>query len=84
MNYRNDKHGEPISLLGYGCMRFSKKGSSIDLDKAEKELKLAIEKGVNYLDTAYIYPGSEVALGQILSEPAFVTRSISRPSFPAI
>ena len=66
MNYRNDKHGEPISLLGYGCMRFTKKGGSIDLDKAEKELKLAIESGVNYLDTAYIYPGSEVALGQIL------------------
>ena len=66
MNYRKDKHGEPISLLGYGCMRFTKKGSSIDLDKAEKELVTAIKSGVNYLDTAYIYPGSEVALGQIL------------------
>lgn len=67
MNYRNDKNGEPISLLGFGCMRFTKKGSSIDLDKAEKELVTAIESGVNYLDTAYIYPGSEVALGEILS-----------------
>ena len=66
MNYRNDAHGEPISLLGYGCMRFTKKGSSIDLDKAEKELVTAIEAGVNYLDTAYIYPGSEVAVGEIL------------------
>ena len=27
MNYRNDKHSNPISILGYGCMRFTKKGS---------------------------------------------------------
>ncbi len=67
MNYRNDKQGEPISLLGYGCMRFTKKGKNIDLDKAEKELVAAIDAGVNYLDTAYIYPGSEVAVGEILA-----------------
>lgn len=67
MNYREDKHGEPISLLGFGCMRFTKKGNNIDLDKAESELRAAIDAGVNYLDTAYIYPGSEVALGEILS-----------------
>jgi alpha-galactosidase len=48
-------------------MRFTKKGGNIDLDKAESELKAAIDAGVNYLDTAYIYPGSEVALGEILS-----------------
>ncbi|MBO6108120.1 MAG: aldo/keto reductase [Eubacterium sp.] len=66
MNYRMDRHGEPISILGYGCMRFSKKGNSIDIDKAEKELRAAIDAGVNYLDTAYIYSGSEVALGEIL------------------
>ena len=29
-------------------------------------LMLAIKSGVNYLDTAYIYPGSEVAVGEIL------------------
>ena len=67
MNYREDAHGEPISLLGYGCMRFTKKGSKIDLEKAEKEVLAAIESGVNYLDTAYIYPGSEVAVGEILA-----------------
>ena len=65
MNYREDRHGEKLSLLGYGCMRFTKKGSSIDLDKAEKELMRAIELGVNYFDTAYIYSGSEVAVGEI-------------------
>ena len=48
-------------------MRFTKKGTSIDLDKAEKEILHAIEQGVNYFDTAYIYPGSEAALGEILA-----------------
>ena len=66
MQYRKNKQGDPISILGYGCMRFTKKGGSIDLDKAEKELLTAMEAGVNYYDTAYIYPGSEVALGEIL------------------
>lgn len=67
MQYRNDKYGNPISILGYGCMRFTKKGNGIDIDKAEKEIMAAINGGVNYLDTAYIYPGSEVAVGEILS-----------------
>lgn len=67
MQYRKNKNGEDISLLGYGCMRFSKKGNSIDIDKAEREVMTAIDAGVNYFDTAYIYPGSEAALGEILS-----------------
>ena len=67
MQYRKDKKGNEISILGFGCMRFTKKGNSIDLDKAEKELMAAIEGGVNYLDTAYIYPGSEAAVGEILN-----------------
>ena len=68
MHYRKDKHGEDISILGYGCMRFTTKGGKIDIDKAEKEIMLAFENGVNYYDTAYIYPGSEVALGQIVEK----------------
>lgn len=67
MNYREDKQGQKISLLGYGCMRFTRKGTSIDIDKAEKEVMEAIKGGVNYFDTAYIYPGSEAALGEILA-----------------
>ena len=66
MQYRNDKYGNPLSMLGYGCMRFTKKGNSIDIDKAEKEIMAAFNAGVNYFDTAYIYPGSEAALGEIL------------------
>lgn len=66
MKYRSDRYGNPISQLGYGCMRFSRKGNAIDYEKAEREVLLAIEKGVNYFDTAYIYPGSEECLGRIL------------------
>lgn len=66
MQYRKNRLGEPVSILGYGCMRFTKKGNGIDIDKAEKEVMAAIRGGVNYLDTAYIYPGSEAALGEIL------------------
>jgi len=65
VNYRNDRYGSKISLLGYGCMRFTKNSAGIDIDKATKEVKLAIENGVNYFDTAYTYPGNEVAVGQI-------------------
>ena len=68
MKYRPDRYGRQISQLGYGCMRFTKKGNAIDYDKAEKEVLLAIEQGVNYFDTAYIYPGSEECLGRILDE----------------
>lgn len=68
MKYRKDRSGNEISILGYGCMRFTKKGSEIDLDKAEQELMYAIRHGVNYLDTAYVYPGNEEAVGKILAK----------------
>ena len=68
MKYRNDKYGNKISVLGYGCMRFTQKAGKIDIEKAEKEIMTAYESGVNYYDTAYIYPGSEVALGKILAK----------------
>ena len=67
MKYRQDKYGNQISQLGYGCMRFTKKGGSTDYEKAESEVLRAIELGVNYFDTAYIYPGNEECLGKILA-----------------
>lgn len=68
MKYRSDKNGTMISQLGYGCMRFTKKGPNIDFAKAEREVMRAIESGVNYFDTAYLYPGSEACLGEILQK----------------
>lgn len=66
MQYRKDRYGNEISILGYGCMRFTQKANGVDVKKAEKEIMEAYNNGVNYYDTAYIYPGSEAALGEIL------------------
>ena len=66
MNYRKDRYGNDVSILGYGCMRFKRSGGHVDLDKAEREIMAAYNSGVNYFDTAYIYPGSEAALGEIV------------------
>jgi len=64
MNYRvNPKNGDKLSALGFGCMRFAK-----DEKELERQIIYAIENGVNYFDTAYIYPQSEATLGRLLSK----------------
>ena len=68
MKYRYNRDGEKLSVLGYGCMRFTKTGGTIDLAKARREILSAVERGVNYFDTAYVYPGNEEALGLILEQ----------------
>lgn len=69
MQYRtNPKNGDKLSALGFGCMRFSRKGGFIDQDKAESEMLRATELGVNYFDTAYMYPGSEACVGKFLAK----------------
>ena len=68
MQYRKDRRGEDVSVLGFGCMRFRRKGGVIDQEETEREVCRAVELGVNYFDTAYIYPGSEAALGQALEK----------------
>ena len=69
MNYRKDKYGKDLSILGFGCMRFPrKKTGKTDMEETEREIMTAINSGVNYFDTAYIYPGSEAALGEILEK----------------
>ena len=68
MQYRKLRNGKPISLLGYGCMRFTKSNGRIIMEKAEREVMQAIRCGVNYFDTAYVYPGNEEALGKILEK----------------
>ena len=79
MKYRKDRCGNELSQLGYGCMRFSRKGSQIDYEKAEREVLYAIEKGVNYFDTAYAYGGSEECLGRILEENGMFYQVIDHP-----
>ena len=68
MNYRLDKYGNKISALGFGCMRLPQTAGIINKGEAEKQLMAAYSAGVNYFDTAYIYPGSESALGEIFEK----------------
>ncbi len=69
MQYRTDKHGSSLSVLGFGCMRFPRtRSKQIDMAKTEQQILAAAQAGVNYFDTAYIYPGSEAALGEILEK----------------
>src|SRR5215510_3638725 len=64
MQYRDDKASEnTLSALGLGCMRFPR-----DKSETERMILAAIDGGVNFFDTAYIYPNSEATLGDILAK----------------
>lgn len=68
---RLDQLGIEVSLLGFGCMRFpTLADGKIDEAEAEKMIDYAIEKGVNYIDTAYPYHNgdSEPFVGRVLNK----------------
>lgn len=64
----NLKNGDMLSILGFGCMRFPAKAGGIDEARSIAMIQNAIDKGVNYFDTAYIYHAgrSESLLGRAL------------------
>jgi hypothetical protein len=72
MQYRPLGHGDhSVSILGMGCMRLpviDGDESRIDEARASKLLHRAIDRGINYFDTAYPYHQghSETFLGQAL------------------
>ena len=72
MLYRqNVKNGDSISALGFGCMRYPMaKNGGIDEERTIRLLRQAIEDGVNYFDTAYVYHmgKSEGVLGRALAD----------------
>lgn len=71
MLYRKmPKSKDTLSILGFGCMRFPKNGMSVDEKEAVKQLRYAMDKGINYLDTAWTYHGgkSEQILGKAVKE----------------
>lgn len=64
--------GLSLSRLGFGCMRFASDPATGEIDQARVNamFDLAIEKGVNYFDTAYPYLGgkSEIAMAEALKK----------------
>lgn len=74
MQYRVvPKNGDELSALGYGCMRLPGKRISIDEELAARQIYGAIDRGVNYVDTAYPYHNgkSESFLGKILPRDGY-------------
>jgi uncharacterized protein len=60
MQYRTvPKNGDKLSALGFGAMRLPTRMGRIDDDRAAKQIKSAIDNGVNYIDTAVPYHGGE-------------------------
>jgi predicted aldo/keto reductase-like oxidoreductase len=69
-----------VSILGFGCMRLPvgkskdsgtnifERSKNIDQEESVKMIHYALEKGVNYFDTAYVYHGgnSETLLGKAI------------------
>ncbi|MDD3225559.1 MAG: aldo/keto reductase [Clostridium sp.] len=78
MLYRKlGKTNEKVSALGFGCMRLpviDGDGTRIDEKEATQMIHSAIDRGLNYVDTAYPYHGKGGAEGGE-SEP-FIGRAL--------
>ncbi|MHC4777686.1 MAG: aldo/keto reductase [Planctomycetota bacterium] len=65
---------EKVSVLGFGAMRLPltdpKDPKAIDEETSTKMIRLAIDGGVNYVDSAYVYHGqkSEEVVGRALQD----------------
>ncbi|MCQ2969981.1 MAG: aldo/keto reductase [archaeon] len=69
MQYRLiKKTGDEISSIGFGAMRLPLKNGKIDRTEARKLIFHAIDNGINFIDTAYLYGDSETFLGEILTD----------------
>lgn len=84
MQYRKDvRSGNELSVLGFGCMRFpSSVPGAIDEKATEKLILQALDQGINYFDTAYIYPNSEHVLGSIIERNAIREKMLIATKLP--
>jgi len=72
MKYRTlGKTNAKVSALGFGAMRLPTKGNESDVDEAQsiEMIRYAVDRGVNYVDTAYVYHGGngEGVVGKALA-----------------
>jgi len=72
------KTGLPVSSIAFGALQFAR----IDLKEAINLVHLAYDYGINLIDTAHMYPGSEEILGEALKNIRdkiyIITKSLSR------
>ena len=74
MKYRDlGKTGERVSALGFGAMRlptYPDRGDEIDEPAVTEMLRYAVDHGVNYIDTAYVYHSGkgEGVVGKALAD----------------
>lgn len=66
----SDFQGKKLSLLGFGAMRLPESDGKVDEAAVEAMVRTAIERGVNYFDTAWPYHAgmSERVMGKVLSK----------------
>jgi predicted aldo/keto reductase-like oxidoreductase len=78
-----------VSALGFGAMRLPTKRINRLVPAPEESIRIirsGIDQGIDYVDTAYVYPGSEKVVGEALKDgyrervklvsklPVFLTR----------
>ena len=78
----NPRNGDRISALGLGCMRFPGPPGRPDPQQARAIIARAVERGINYLDTAYLYPGNEACVGAALADLGLRDRVLIATKLP--
>lgn len=69
MRYRKFKDAE-VSLLGFGTMRLPVTDDKVNREEAIRMIRRGIDRGINYVDTAYMYHDgeSETVVGEALKD----------------
>ena len=64
------KTGVELSQLGFGCMRLPLRNGKVDRTETAKIFNMAIDMGINFFDSAYVYHSgeSEEVMGEALHD----------------